>query len=46
MLFGKLTQGYVILAFHQAPMRIFVSIHFKTSKDSSFTWHQLDMRNF
>jgi len=46
MLFGKLTQGYVILAFHQAPVRIFVSIHVKTSKHSSFAWHQSEMENF
>lgn len=35
MLFGKLTQGYVTSAFHQAPVHVFVSICFMTSKHSS-----------
>lgn len=44
-LFGKLTQGCVILAFHQAAMHGFVSTHFKPGKHFSFTWHHLEREN-
>lgn len=44
-LFGKLTQGCVILAFHQAAMHGFVSTHFKPGKHSLFTWHHWEREN-
>lgn len=44
-LFGKLTQGCVILAFHQAAMHGFVSTHFKPDKHSLFTWHHWEREN-